>query len=291
MADHLFCVACAPPLPPSRAPRLSGATRPGVHKPTFSRNCIRRSLEWLAAAVPRPQSRDRNRRHRQRHRNQHKARAEIAGGLASKKPELGGLGSITGMLGVALCARSRPLGSPIRTFMAQSRSHGAFSETHLCSFLCSRSYAGAVSEAEIDVPATQSGKTMREALRDKLPCRPIRLTAELGRHIGYLEAHIEQGESVQKLGAEDRHRHLHRRHLEIPHHIHWRSRIRWHDADGRAPGMQALALAIFCVEILTIAFPRLGGPRRRGLLVASRSIRVRRASSRAAPKCCSNPRS
>src|SRR5207237_10530560 len=65
-------------------------------------------------------------------------------------------------------------------------------EGHFGSFLGSRSYVGSVTEADIDTARDRSsGKTMREALRDVgLAGRP-RTMAERGRHIGYLEPHIE----------------------------------------------------------------------------------------------------
>ena len=71
-------------------------------------------------------------------------------------------------------------------------------EGHFGSFLGSRSYVGALTEADIDAARDRNnGRTMREALREVgLAGRP-RVTAERGRHIGYLEAHIEQGETLK----------------------------------------------------------------------------------------------
>jgi N-carbamoyl-L-amino-acid hydrolase len=71
-------------------------------------------------------------------------------------------------------------------------------EGHFGHFLGSRSYVGGVTDAEVDAARDRSsGRTMRDALRDVgLAGRP-RVTAERGRrHIGYLEAHIEQGETL-----------------------------------------------------------------------------------------------
>jgi beta-ureidopropionase / N-carbamoyl-L-amino-acid hydrolase len=74
-------------------------------------------------------------------------------------------------------------------------------EGHFGSFLGSRSYVGNVTEADIDAAHDRSsGRTMREALREAgLADRP-RITAERGRHIGYLEAHIEQGQRLESAG-------------------------------------------------------------------------------------------
>src|SRR5665647_2367502 len=59
-------------------------------------------------------------------------------------------------------------------------------EGHFGSFLGSRSYVGALTEADIDAARDRSsGRTMRDALRDVgLAGRP-RAKAERGRHIGY----------------------------------------------------------------------------------------------------------
>jgi N-carbamoyl-L-amino-acid hydrolase len=74
-------------------------------------------------------------------------------------------------------------------------------EGHFGSFLGSRSYVGALTEADIDAARDRnSGRTMRDALREVgLADRP-RATAERGRHIGYLEAHIEQGQTLESGG-------------------------------------------------------------------------------------------
>ncbi|MFN5685123.1 M20/M25/M40 family metallo-hydrolase, partial [Bradyrhizobium sp.] len=57
---------------------------------------------------------------------------------------------------------------------------------------------GQVSEADIDAARDRSSpRSMREALTEMgLAGRP-RLQAERGRHIGYLEAHIEQGDTLE----------------------------------------------------------------------------------------------
>jgi N-carbamoyl-L-amino-acid hydrolase len=58
-----------------------------------------------------------------------------------------------------------------------------------------------VTEAEIDAARDRnSDRTMREALREVGLAGRARATAEPGRHIGYLEAHIEQGESLESGG-------------------------------------------------------------------------------------------
>jgi N-carbamoyl-L-amino-acid hydrolase len=72
-------------------------------------------------------------------------------------------------------------------------------EGHFGSFLGSRSYVGGVTEGEIDAARDRSGdRTMRQALANVgLTGRP-RVLAERGRHVGYIEAHIEQGETLER---------------------------------------------------------------------------------------------
>jgi N-carbamoyl-L-amino-acid hydrolase len=59
---------------------------------------------------------------------------------------------------------------------------------------------GSVTEADIDAARDSSGRTMRQALRDTGLAGRARAHAERGRHIGYLEAHIEQGRSLESSG-------------------------------------------------------------------------------------------
>src|SRR5215210_663061 len=71
-------------------------------------------------------------------------------------------------------------------------------EGHFGSFLGSRSFVGLLSEEEIDRARNRyDGTPLREAL-DKagLSGRP-RLQFEAGRHTGYVEAHIEQGDTLE----------------------------------------------------------------------------------------------
>jgi N-carbamoyl-L-amino-acid hydrolase len=58
-----------------------------------------------------------------------------------------------------------------------------------------------VSEADIDAARDRSSdRTMRQALAGAGLAGRARITAERGRHIGYLEAHIEQGERLETSG-------------------------------------------------------------------------------------------
>jgi N-carbamoyl-L-amino-acid hydrolase len=173
-----------------------GAYKTGVHKPTFSEPHMR-SLQWLAQRL-----------------------AEA--GLAAA---IDGIGNVLGTStesGPKLLAGSHlesqnfagwldgPLGvvyalEAARVINPDPNVNGAVEvaawcdeEGHFGHFLGSRSYVGAVTEADIDAARDRSsGRSMREALRDVgLAGRP-RARCEHGRHIGYIEAHIEQGRTLE----------------------------------------------------------------------------------------------
>ena len=258
MADDLSRVDGARVLADLNALRAIGTYKTGVHKPTFSEPHMR-SLEWLT----------------QRFRE-----ADLA-------TEIDGIGSVIGTStkpGPKLLAGSHlesqnyagwldgPLGvvyalEAARVINPDPNIHGAVEvaawcdeEGHFGSFLGSRSYVGAVSEAEIDAARDRnSGKTMREALREVgLAGRP-RVTAELGRHIGYLEAHIEQGERLESEALK----------IGIITSIVgiWQYRIIFTGEQNHAGTTRmavrrdaGLALARFCVEI-DDRFPAAAGPR------------------------------
>jgi N-carbamoyl-L-amino-acid hydrolase len=79
-------------------------------------------------------------------------------------------------------------------------------EGHFMSFIGSRSFIGDVSEAEIDsVENKLDGTPLRHALETAGLAGLPRLTLEKGRYLGFLEAHIEQGPTLdtmnQKIGV------------------------------------------------------------------------------------------
>jgi N-carbamoyl-L-amino-acid hydrolase len=179
--------------------RAIGAYKTGVHKPTFSEPHMR-SLEWLAQRL---------------------AEAGLAATIdgignvlgTSTKPGpklLAGshlesqnyAGWLDGPLGVVYALEAARLINPDpNANVAVEVAAWCDEEGHFGNFLGSRSYVGGVTEADIDAARDRSGgRTMREALRDVgLAGRP-RASAEPGRHIGYLEAHIEQGETLESGG-------------------------------------------------------------------------------------------
>jgi N-carbamoyl-L-amino-acid hydrolase len=170
-------------------------------------------------------------------------------------------GWLDGPLGVIYALEAaRVLNSDSRVNGAVEVASWCDEEGHFGHFLGSRSYVGGVTDADIDVARDRTtGKTMREALREVgLAGRP-RVMAERGRHIGYLEAHIEQGETLESGGLA----------IGVVTSIVgiWQYRISFSGEQNHAGTTRmavrrdaGLALARFCVDI-DDRFPKLCGPR------------------------------
>ncbi len=238
--------------------RSIGAYKTGVHKPTFSEPHMR-SLKWLAQRL-----------------------AEA--GLTAAIDGIGNVLGTTAKSGPKLLAGSHlesqnfagwldgPLGvvyalEAARIINPDPNASGAVEvaawcdeEGHFGSFLGSRSYVGAVTDDDIDAARDRrSGRTMREALREVGLAGRARETAERGRHIGYLEAHIEQGQTLEsgdlKIGVVTSIVGI------------WQYQISFSGEQNHAGTTRmevrkdaGLALARFCVDI-DDRFPKLSGPR------------------------------
>src|SRR6201999_2458668 len=175
--------------------RAIGAYKSGVHKPTFSEPHMR-SLEWLAARLPDAQL---------------SATIDGIGNVlgTSTKPGprlLAGshlesqnfAGWLDGPLGVIYALEAARVLNPDPAIKgAVEVASWCDEEGHFGSFLGSRSYVGALSEADIDAARDRNAdRSMREALQSAgLAGRPRRQVLA-GRHIGYFEAHIEQGDTL-----------------------------------------------------------------------------------------------
>ena len=239
--------------------RAIGTYKTGVHKPTFSEAHMR-SLEWLAARLPEAQ-------------------------LAATIDGIGNVLGTSAKAGPKLLAGSHlesqnyagwldgPLGviyalEAARVLNADPAVNGAVEvaswcdeEGHFGSFLGSRSFVGAVTEADIDAARDRNAdRTMRAgAARASGLAGGARITAERGRHIGYLEAHIEQGERLETSGLK----------IGIVTSIVgiWQYRISFTGEQNHAGTTRmairkdaGLALAKFCVAI-DESFPKFCGPR------------------------------
>src|SRR4051812_29471953 len=258
MSDHQSQADGARVLADLNALRAIGTYKTGVHRPTFSEAHMR-SLHWLAQQLP-------------------------EAGLA---PTIDGVGNVLGTStkpGPKLLAGSHlesqnfagwldgPLGvvyalEAARVINSDPGVNGAVEvaawcdeEGHFGSFLGSRSYVGAITEADIDAARDRtSGRGMREALSDVGLAGRSRVSAEPGRHIGYLEAHIEQGEVLEKSGLA----------IGVVTSIVgiWQYRISFTGEQNHAGTTRmavrkdaGVALARFCVDI-DDRFPALCGPR------------------------------
>src|SRR5580693_7594203 len=196
MPDHRLQADGARVLADLAALRGIGSYKTGVHKPTFSEPHLR-SLEWLTQRLP-------------------------AAGLVASIDGIGNVLGTSAKAGPRLLAGSHlesqnyagwldgPLGvvyalEAARVLNPDPDVNGAVEvaawcdeEGHFGSFLGSRSFVGSLTEADIDAARDRSsGRTMREALRDVGLDGRARITAQRGRHIGYLEAHIEQGQLLE----------------------------------------------------------------------------------------------
>jgi N-carbamoyl-L-amino-acid hydrolase len=238
--------------------RAIGAYKTGVHRPTFSEPHAR-SLEWLANKLPEA------------------GLIAVVDGIGnvlgtSSKPGLKLLagshlesqnhaGWLDGPLGVIYALEAaRVLNADPAVSGAVEVASWCDEEGHFGQFLGSRSYVGGVSETDIDAARDRSnGRSMREALTAVgLSGRP-RLRAVRGRHIGYLEAHIEQGETLESGGLK----------IGVVTTIVgiWQYRIVFTGEQNHAGTTRmairkdaGLALARFCVAIDEV-FPAICGPR------------------------------
>jgi N-carbamoyl-L-amino-acid hydrolase len=258
MPDHRLQADGARVLADLTALRGIGTYKTGVHKPTFSEPHMR-SLEWLAQRLP-------------------------EAGLAATIDGIGNVLGTSTKAGPKLLAGSHlesqnyagwldgPLGvvyalEAARVLNPDPNVNGAVEvaawcdeEGHFGSFLGSRSYVGNVTEADIDAARDRSsGRTLREALRGVGLAGRARVTAERGRHIGYLEAHIEQGQRLESSGLA----------IGVVTSIVgiWQYRIIFTGEQNHAGTTRmdvrkdaGLALARFCVAI-DDSFPEVCGPR------------------------------
>jgi len=235
-----------------------GAYKTGVHRPTFSEPHMR-ALEWLAERLPGAGL---------------TATIDGIGNVLGTSPKPGPkllagshlesqnyAGWLDGPLGVVYALEAARIINPDPTqYGAVEVAAWCDEEGHFGHFLGSRSYVGRVTEADIDAARDRSsGRTMRESLRDVGLAGRARLTAEPGRHVGYLEAHIEQGDTLESRGLA----------IGVVTSIVgiWQYKIGFVGEQNHAGTTRmevrkdaGLALARFCVAI-DERFPALSGPR------------------------------
>src|SRR5690242_6022798 len=238
--------------------RAIGAYKTGVPKPTFS-DAHLQSLQWLAARLPDAQLAATT-----------DGIGNVLGTSAKPGPKLlagshlesqNHAGWLDGPLGVIYALEAaRALNCDPDIPGAVEVASWCDEEGHFGSFLGSRSYVGALTETDIDAARDRNAdRSMRQALEDAGLAGRARLVAERGRHIGYLEAHIEQGEHLETSGLK----------IGIVTSIVgiWQYRIVFTGEQNHAGTTRmairkdaGLALARFCVAI-DDAFPKICGPR------------------------------
>src|SRR3954447_23213935 len=235
-----------------------GAYKTGVHKPTFSEPHML-SLRWLAGQLPQAgldATIDGIR--------------NVLGSSTRPGPKLlagshlesqNYAGWLDGPLGVVYALEAaRVINRDPDIKGAVEVAAWCDEEGHFGHFLGSRSYVGALTEADIDAARDRTtGRAMREALRDVGFADRTRARVEPGRHIGYLEAHIEQGDTLESSGLS----------IGVVTSIVgiWQYRIRFSGEQNHAGTTRmavrkdaGVALTRFCVEIED-RFPALCGPR------------------------------
>ena len=173
-----------------------GAYKTGVHRPTFSEPHLS-SLEWLVKKLPEAGLI-----------GEIDGIGNVLGTSAKSGPKLlagshlesqNFAGWLDGPLGVVYALEAaRVINSDPQISGAVEVASWCDEEGHFGHFLGSRSFIGDVTEQDIDAARDRTGgRGMREALQAAgLAGRP-RKTAERGRHLGYLEAHIEQGRTLE----------------------------------------------------------------------------------------------
>jgi N-carbamoyl-L-amino-acid hydrolase len=197
--DHRSKADGARVLADLNALRAFGAYKTGVHRPTFSEPHLR-SLEWLVQRL-----------------RQAGLAAEIDGignvlGTSTKPgPKLlagshlesqNFAGWLDGPLGVVYALEAARVINPDPTVNgAVEVASWCDEEGHFGHFLGSRSFIGDVTEEDIDAARDRTdSRPMRQALQAAGLAERPRATVERGRHIGYLEAHIEQGRILESSG-------------------------------------------------------------------------------------------
>ncbi|MHC2378180.1 N-carbamoyl-L-amino-acid hydrolase [Bradyrhizobium liaoningense] len=176
-----------------------GAYKTGVHKPTFSEP-HKLSLEWLVQKLPEANLSATIDGIGNVFGTSTKPGAKLLAGSHLESQNYAGW--LDGPLGVVYALEAaRVLNTDPSLSGVVEVAAWCDEEGHFGHFLGSRSYVGQVTEADIDAARDRtSGRTMRDALADMgLAGRP-RITVEPGRHVGYLEAHIEQGDTLESGG-------------------------------------------------------------------------------------------
>src|SRR5215472_16139389 len=125
----------------------------------------------------------------------------LVGSHSETQPKGGWLDGALGVIYALELARAFAA-DPALAGLAVETVAWADEEGHYGNMLGSRSFTEALSEAEIDAAQSRDGVALRDALSGAGYAGRPRLHVEPGRHIGYLEAHIEQGDTLDSSGRQ-----------------------------------------------------------------------------------------
>jgi len=172
--------------------RKIGTFRTGVHRPTYTAEDME-SRRWLMARMAEcglEPSMDGIGNVYGRHKGA--GPHLLVGSHIETQNEAGWLDGALGVVGGLALARA---GLPVDVVA------WADEEGHYGGFIGSRSWIGALEEAEIDRLANRyNGKPLRQALKEAGLEGLPRARLEPGRHKGFLEMHIEQGTQLENAG-------------------------------------------------------------------------------------------
>ena len=176
-----------------------GRYNTGVHRPTYSPEDIA-SRQWLAekfaeAGLDPVIDGIGN----VIGRNPRASRLLLAGSHSETQPHGGWLDGALGVV-YALEAARAFAADPALEGLGVEAVAWADEEGHYGNMLGSRSFIGDLTEAEIDRATSRDGTTLRDALAGAGYAARPRISLEPGRYAGFLEAHIEQGGTLEASG-------------------------------------------------------------------------------------------
>jgi N-carbamoyl-L-amino-acid hydrolase len=176
-----------------------GRYKTGVHRPTYSPDDVA-SRRWLAErfaeAGLEPVTDGIGNVFG---RNSGATKRLLVGSHSETQPHGGWLDGALGVI-YALEAARAFAADPALTGLAVEPVAWADEEGHYGNMLGSRSFTDALPEAEIDTAVSRDGKQLRQALSDAGYAGRARERAEPSRYVGYFEAHIEQGNTLESEG-------------------------------------------------------------------------------------------
>jgi beta-ureidopropionase / N-carbamoyl-L-amino-acid hydrolase len=176
-----------------------GRYKTGVHRPTYSLEDVasRRWLaEQLAAAGLDPVIDGIG---NVIGRNRHASRRLLVGSHSETQPHGGWLDGALGVVYALELARAFAAEPALAGFGIEPVAW-ADEEGHYGNMLGSRSFAEGLDEAEIELAKSRDGKPLRQALAEAGYAGRRRERLDPERYLGYLEAHIEQGATLDNAG-------------------------------------------------------------------------------------------